>query len=187
MDIDVVSYTSAICACGPDWLLALDVLEEMTKDGVPPNLLSYTAAMGACFKGEEPREVINVFNQMKAAGVAPDLRAYNLAMMAHDADGNHHGRAGLEAELTAAGLSLQDKEWETAWVPPPELGGGYSEIGEAEYDVGPPVGGGGGGGSGSGGDWKGAGGGGGGGYGQFEDYEGDGDGEGGSGEYHDGW
>ncbi|CAN0432716.1 unnamed protein product, partial [Hapterophycus canaliculatus] len=82
MAIDVVSYTSAICACGPDWLLALDVLEEMEKDGVPPNLLSYTAAMGACFKGEEPREVINVFNRMKEAGVAPDLRAYNLAIMA---------------------------------------------------------------------------------------------------------
>ncbi|CAN0541188.1 unnamed protein product, partial [Ectocarpus sp. 8 AP-2014] len=80
--IDVVSYTSAICACGPDWLLALDVLEEMDKDGVAPNLLSFTAAMGACFKGEEPREVINVFNKMKAAGVAPDLRAYNLAIMA---------------------------------------------------------------------------------------------------------
>lgn len=182
MNIDVVSYTSAICACGPDWLLALDVLEEMAKDGVPPNLLSYTAAMGACFKGEEPREVINVFNQMKAAGVAPDLRAYNLAMMAHDADGNHHGRAGLEAELTAAGLSLQDKEWETAWAPPPEFGGGFSEIGEAAYDVGPPVGGGGGGGGG----WEVAGLGGDGGYGQYEDYEGEGEG-GGVGGYNDGW
>lgn len=169
MDIDVVSYTSAICACGPDWLLALDVLDDMAKDGVEPNLLSYTAAMGACFKGEEPREVIAVFNRMKEAGVAPDLRAYNLAMMAHDADGNHYGRAGLEAELTAAGLSLQDKEWETGWVPPPELGGGFSEIGAAAYDFGPPSG---------AGDWARtgpAGGGGDYGYGQFEDYEGDGD------------
>ncbi|CAM9455508.1 unnamed protein product, partial [Ectocarpus fasciculatus] len=160
ISIDVVSYTSAICACGPDWLLALDVLEEMDKDGVAPNLLSFTAAMGACFKGEEPREVINVFNRMKAAGVAPDLRAYNLAIMAHDADENHYGRASLEAELTEAGLSLQDKEWETAWVPPPDLGGAFSEIGEPGYDVGPPRKGGGG--------WGGKGAEGG--YGQFEDY-----------------
>ncbi|CAM9273262.1 unnamed protein product, partial [Ectocarpus sp. 13 AM-2016] len=166
ISIDVVSYTSAICACGPDWLLALDVLEEMDKDGVAPNLLSFTAAMGACFKGEEPREVINVFNRMKAAGVAPDLRAYNLAIMAHDADENHYGRASLEAELTEAGLSLQDKEWETAWVPPPDLGGGFSEIGEPGYDVGPPR-------RGGGGRW-GDQGMGGGSYGQFEDYEGGG-------------
>lgn len=165
MDIDVVSYTSAICACGPDWLLALDVLEDMAKDGVAPNLLSYTAAMGACFKGEEPREVINVFNRMKAAGVAPDLRAYNLAMMAHDADENHQGRATLEAELTEAGLSLQDKEWETPWMPPPELEGSFAEIAEPAYDVAPPPR---------------RSGGGGGGYGQFDDYE-----EGAEGRGHD--
>lgn len=126
--IDVVTYTSAICACGPDWLLALDVLEDMAQDGVPPNLLSYTAAMGACLKGEEYREAVAVFARMKAAGIAPDLRAYNLAMMAHENDGNHYGRIIVEAEMQEANLLSQDREWETGWMPPPDAAqGGFDE------------------------------------------------------------
>ncbi|CAN0270793.1 unnamed protein product, partial [Laminaria digitata] len=126
--IDVVTYTSAICACGPDWALALDVLEDMAQDGVPPNLLSFTAAMGACLKGEEYREAVAVFARMKAAGIAPDLRAYNLAMMAHENDGNHYGRIIVEAEMQEANLVSQDRDWETGWQPPPDAAqGGFDE------------------------------------------------------------
>lgn len=111
--IDVVTYTTAICACGPDWLLALDVLEDMALDGVPPNLLSYTAAMGACVAGGEYREAIGVFNRMREAGIVPDLRAYNLAIMANDKDGDEDGKDAMQAELQLANLRRQD--WETEW------------------------------------------------------------------------
>lgn len=126
--IDVVTYTSAICACGPDWALALEVLEDMAQDGVPPNLLSFTAAMGSCLKGEEYREAVAVFGRMKGAGIAPDLRAYNLAMIAHESDGNHYGRLIVEAEMQSADLMSQDREWETGWQPPADAAqGGFDE------------------------------------------------------------
>ena len=100
----------------------------MAQDGVPPNLLSYTAAMGACLKGEEYREAVAVFARMKNAGIAPDLRAYNLAMMAHENDGNHYARNTVEAEMLSADLLPQDRDWETGWQPPPDAAqGGFDE------------------------------------------------------------
>lgn len=109
----MVTYTTAICACGPDWLLALDVLEEMAEAGVPPNLMSYTAAMGSCLAGEEYRESINVFDRMKAAGIEPDLRAYNLALIANEKAGDVGGREAMEAEMQMA--NLQRPEWTPEW------------------------------------------------------------------------
>lgn len=115
MAIDVVTYTTAICACGPDWLLALDVLEDMVVDGVQPNLQSYTAVMCCCLAGEEYREAIHMFNRMKKAGITPDLRAYKLAIIALEKNGDVSGRWAMEAEIANSNIKRYERDWDARW------------------------------------------------------------------------
>lgn len=115
MAIDVVTYTTAICACGPDWLLALDVFEDMVVDGVQPNLQAYTSVMCCCLAGEEYREAIHVFNRMKKAGITPDLRAYKLAIIALEKNGDVSGRWAMEAEIANSNIERYERDWDARW------------------------------------------------------------------------
>lgn len=112
MVIDVVTYTTAVCACGPDWVLAFDVLDDMIAAGVAPNLLTWTAAMGSCMAGEEPRQAIAVFNRMREAGIMPDLPCARLAQEAYEKAGDPRGAEKIAIEIQMNNIT---PDWEPAW------------------------------------------------------------------------
>lgn len=123
---DDVTYTVAICACNGDWLVAMDFMEEMKFQGVPPTLETYTAVMMACIASEEYREALGIFYKMTDAGITPDIRAYKVVIAACFLDGNDKLREEFEAQLEGSNYREQDN-WEEEyyrWVrgmPEPEM------------------------------------------------------------------
>ena len=54
--------------------------KEMKTEGVPAELITYNAALGACDKGGEWGATVSVLNDMKAADIQPDVISYSAAM-----------------------------------------------------------------------------------------------------------
>ena len=52
----------------------------MKTEGVPAELITYNAALGACDKGGEWGATVSVLNDMKAADIQPDVISYSAAM-----------------------------------------------------------------------------------------------------------
>ncbi|KAM3568934.1 hypothetical protein VYU27_008957 [Nannochloropsis oceanica] len=68
---DVVSYTTAISACGRDWDGALRVLAQAEGDGnIEKDARLYTAAMRVCASAGKRQEVLDLFERMKAMQAA---------------------------------------------------------------------------------------------------------------------
>lgn len=112
MRIDVITYTTAVCACGPDWILALQVVDDMIAAGVAPNLLTWTAVMGSCMSGEEPWEAVQAFQRMRDAGITPDLPCYRLALEACEKCGDFRGAEAIAVEIQMNNIT---PEWDPAW------------------------------------------------------------------------
>lgn len=58
-----------VFAWGFQWKLALDLLSQMKKDKVEPDVISYSSAISALSKGKCWLEAINLLSEMKAHGV----------------------------------------------------------------------------------------------------------------------
>ena len=48
------------------WQKALELLSEMQGRGVPPNTVTYNAAISACEKGKEPGKALELLAEMLA-------------------------------------------------------------------------------------------------------------------------
>lgn len=101
---DAVTYNTMIKACDANWEYALDVLELMELDGMEPNMLCYTAAMGACITGECYDEAINLYNEMRALGMVLDADALRTARYAHELAGNKEATRAIDEEMKARNL-----------------------------------------------------------------------------------
>jgi pentatricopeptide repeat protein len=64
---DVVSYTTAITACGNDWEAAMGVLTQAeASDKVEKDARLYTATMRVCGAAGKREKVLELFERMKA-------------------------------------------------------------------------------------------------------------------------
>jgi pentatricopeptide repeat domain-containing protein 1 len=79
-----VVFNTAIHACagGGDWRHALELLEEMKKEGLSPDYHSYTAAMLACQRAGEWQTVLSLLQRMEALGFPITTEAYGVVMAA---------------------------------------------------------------------------------------------------------
>ena len=83
------------------WEEALDLLERMASEGVPPNVPAYSAAISACDKAPVPqaRAALGLLERMQRDGLRGDVILYSAVMSAC-------GKAGLwEAAEQALTLS----------------------------------------------------------------------------------
>jgi pentatricopeptide repeat protein len=61
----------------------LQLLEEMKRHGVKPNLISYNAAMSACGKANRPEQALQLLQEMRRHSAEPDVISYNAAISAY--------------------------------------------------------------------------------------------------------
>lgn len=111
---DVVSYSTAITACSRagKWDRAFGLLDEMKKEGLAPNVTTFTAAIAAYRRGEEgggqPDVLLALLDRMRSCGVSPDALFYSTALSAC-ADASLCDRArSLLADMVAAGIQADD-------------------------------------------------------------------------------
>uniref|UniRef100_W5KWE0 Small ribosomal subunit protein mS39 n=1 Tax=Astyanax mexicanus TaxID=7994 RepID=W5KWE0_ASTMX len=62
------------------WELVLNLLKQMAKQDVKPNLLTFHAVLRCLRRSRHLAKVFSVFNEMKALGIAPSLATYNLIL-----------------------------------------------------------------------------------------------------------
>ena len=55
------------------WYVALELLEEMQRRCLLPNVITYSAAISACEKGQQPQQAMQLLNQMQHRGLLPDV------------------------------------------------------------------------------------------------------------------
>ena len=54
----------------------------MKQRGLEPNVITYSALISACEKGQKPEDAIELFKAMKWEGVVPDVITYNALISA---------------------------------------------------------------------------------------------------------
>lgn len=100
-----VSFSSAISACEKcgQWRFALDLLEQMKREGTGQTAIAYNAAISACEKGLVPHKALEIFEQMKREGVRPTVVTYSALISA--AEKGQQWKLALEVleEMKAAG------------------------------------------------------------------------------------
>ena len=64
------------------WEKALDLLQEMTSNGIKPNVISYNTAISACEKGNQWEKALDLLQEMTSNGIKPDVISYNAAISA---------------------------------------------------------------------------------------------------------
>ena len=55
------------------WYVALDLLEEMLRRCLLPNVITYSAAITSFEKGQQPQNALQLLNQMQHRGLLPDV------------------------------------------------------------------------------------------------------------------
>ncbi len=80
----MISYNAAISACekGGQWEQAMQLLQQMVKQGITPNVISYNAAISACEKVGQCEHAIKLFGDMEKEGIKRDVITYNVAISA---------------------------------------------------------------------------------------------------------
>ena len=80
----LVCYSQAISACdkAKQWQTAVELLESMEPNGVPPNEFHYSGAISACAKCGQSSVAARLLGGMRKAGVKPNEVVYNTALSA---------------------------------------------------------------------------------------------------------
>ncbi|CAE8711501.1 unnamed protein product, partial [Polarella glacialis] len=105
---DVVTYSSVVAACNraARWEMALLAVTKMRRASVLPNLVSVCAAMGACLKGRQWKETLQLFSGLRDVlpkTAAPNAVAYTCAFQAIEAAGPQQQKKAMEVwfDMTA--------------------------------------------------------------------------------------
>jgi pentatricopeptide repeat protein len=61
---------------------AIGIFEQMKREGVTPTVVTYSALISACEKGQQWRLALQVLEEMKAAGHGANVIAYSAAISA---------------------------------------------------------------------------------------------------------
>lgn len=64
------------------WERALELLDEMKRSGLNPDVYSYSAAISACEKDKQWEKALEIFEKMQIQNVNPDVVAFNSAITA---------------------------------------------------------------------------------------------------------
>ena len=64
------------------WRRALQLFHSMQRHGVVPDVITYSALISACEKGNEPDRALKLFEAMKQQGIVPDVIIYNALISA---------------------------------------------------------------------------------------------------------
>ena len=86
----VVSYGTAISACGGAWQIALHLLQEVQISGLEVNVFVCSSAITAC--GWEWQQSLAIFTQMKSLAVVPNFVTFGAAITACE-----HGQQWTQA------------------------------------------------------------------------------------------
>lgn len=64
------------------WRMALDLLDEMRKNNVQPNVVTFSVAIAACGNGGQWERALELLNQMRDKGLGINTITYNAAITA---------------------------------------------------------------------------------------------------------
>lgn len=104
------------------WDLALKVKEDMIDAGVTPNVITWTALLGACANVGMVEQAFNIFSEMLVAGCPPNSQTYNMLINAC-CEANQHDRAFLLfKEWKNTGKILSCREIEDSEFSPVQIG-----------------------------------------------------------------
>lgn len=82
---DVIAFSSVISACGkgPQWEMALEVLQMLREQpGIQPNVVCFGAGITACAKGRHWQGAFALLDELRERALDPDLIAFNAAITA---------------------------------------------------------------------------------------------------------
>ena len=58
------------------WYAALELVEEMLRGRILPDVITYSAAISACEKGQQPQQALQLLNQMQHRGLLADITEF---------------------------------------------------------------------------------------------------------------
>ena len=64
------------------WHEALKLLGEMLCQTVVSDVITYSAAISACRKGQQPQQALHLFQDMQLRELVPDVITYSAAISA---------------------------------------------------------------------------------------------------------
>ena len=81
---DAKEYSMAVSAWGRvrQWKQAVELLSEMKRHGVEPDVITYNAAISACAKGKQWKHALGLLSEMRERGLEPNVITYSAAMSA---------------------------------------------------------------------------------------------------------
>ncbi|KAM7468145.1 hypothetical protein LguiB_015707 [Lonicera macranthoides] len=74
------TYNILMKACGTDYLRAKALMDEMNKDGLSPNLTSWSILIDVCGGARNVKGAMQILKSMREAGIQPDVVAYTAAI-----------------------------------------------------------------------------------------------------------
>ena len=82
---------------------ALEIFEQMKREGVKPTVVTYSALISAAEKGQQWKLALEVLEEMKAAGHGANVIAYSAAISALSKGQMWHKALELFREIEASG------------------------------------------------------------------------------------
>lgn len=100
---NVYCYNAAMSACrkGKRWKLALDILRNMKRDELHPDVISYSTAISACEKSGKVDEALALLQEMKSDNMSPDVIIYSATISACEKGGKVDKAIDLLEEMQA--------------------------------------------------------------------------------------
>ena len=59
-------------------------MQELLLRGLLPNVITYSAAISACEKGQQPPQAVQLLPDMRRKGLLPSVISYNAAISARE-------------------------------------------------------------------------------------------------------
>lgn len=87
-----------------NWRGALNCIQEIHKQGLRPDEISYATAIDACSKSFKSREAVKLFEEMKQVGIRPNVPIYNAVMNACARDHQWKQSLGFLQDMRANGI-----------------------------------------------------------------------------------
>ena len=87
------------------WWQAVQILHDMPRQGLQPDVITYSAAISACAKGQQPERALELLAEMLERGLDPNVITYNVAISACKKGQQPERALELLAEMKVEGLS----------------------------------------------------------------------------------